>query len=208
MGARYFPREAVYWNCSFTRLSYAPILFLNLRLYPFIGLIHDKEIEMKAQIVSLHCVLKNRLGRVLSSSYCQDVLTCADGRGPLRGLSKALSNLKKGERRKIALNAEEAYGYYDPKLVLICPREELKASVRVGQALEVEDDEGKTRVYRVAEVAPERVTLDANHPLAGQDLIFEIEALAAREATPEEVSSASSEEDLLSGQAPKLAYAN
>jgi FKBP-type peptidyl-prolyl cis-trans isomerase SlyD len=165
---------------------------------------------MKAQIVSLHCVLKNRLGRVLSSSYCQEVLTCAPGEGLLKGLSKALVNLQKGERRKIALNAGEAYGFYDPGLVLICSREDFPARepVRLGQSMEVEDDQGNTRIYRVSEVGMERVTLDANHPLAGQDLIFEIEALSARDATPEEVSSATSEEELLSTQPNQVRYAN
>lgn len=165
---------------------------------------------MKAQIVSLQCVLKNRLGRVLSSSYCQDVLTCAPGEGPLKGLGKALVNLQKGERREIALKASEAYGFYDPGLVLICSREDFPSSrpVRLGQSMEVEDDQGNTRMYRVAEVGQERVTLDANHPLAGQDLIFEIETLSARDATPEEVSSASSEEELLATQPESVRYAN
>jgi FKBP-type peptidyl-prolyl cis-trans isomerase SlyD len=174
------------------------------------GLIHDKEIDMKAQIVSLHCVLKNRLGRVLSSSYCQDVLTCAPGEGPLKGLGKALMNLQKGERRKIALTASEAYGFYDPGLVLICSKDDFPSRVpfRLGQSMEVEDDQGKTRIYRVSEVGTERVTLDANHPLAGQDLVFEIEALSARDATPEEVNSASTEEELLAAQAPQVRYAN
>lgn len=165
---------------------------------------------MKAQIVSLHCVLKNRLGRVLSSSYCQEVLTCAPGEGPLKGLGKALVDLKKGERREIALKANEAYGFYDPGLVLICSRDDFpsREPVRLGQAMEVEDDQGNTRVYRVSEVGQERVTLDANHPLAGQDLIFEIETLSARDATPEEVSGASSEEELLATQPESIRYAN
>jgi FKBP-type peptidyl-prolyl cis-trans isomerase SlyD len=165
---------------------------------------------MKAQIVSLNCVLKNRLGKVLSSSYCQDVLTCAPQAGPLRGLGKALSGLKSGERRKIALNASEAYGFYNPELVLECAREDLpmRNELKLGQALRVEDDQGVIRMYRVSEISREKVTLDANHPLAGQDLVFEIEALAARDATPEELSSAASEEDLLQAAAQTRQLAN
>lgn len=165
---------------------------------------------MKAQIVSLNCVLKNRLGKVLSSSYCQDVLTCAPQEGFLRGLSKALVNLKSGEHRKISLTASEAYGYYDPKLVLICSRDEFpkRVSLKLGQALEVDDGEGNMRNYRVSEISHERVTLDANHPLAGQDLVFEIQTLKARDATPEEVSGAASEEDLLKAIPVPLPYAN
>ena len=165
---------------------------------------------MKAQIVSLHCVLKNRLGKVLSSSYCNDVLTCAPREGVLRGLSKALIDLKSGEHRKISLTASEAYGYYDPKLVLVCTRDEFpkRVSLKLGQALEVDDGAGIMRKYRVSEISHERITLDANHPLAGQDLVFEIQTVSARDATPEEVSGAVFEEDLLQATPLPLPYAN
>lgn len=165
---------------------------------------------MKAQIVSLNCILKNRLGKVISSSYCNDVLTSAPQEGMLRGLSKALVNLKSGEHRKISISAGDAYGYYDPKLVMVCSRDQFpsRLSLKLGQALEVDDGDGNTVKYRVSEISHERITLDANHPLAGQDLVFEIETVSARDATPEEVSGAVSEEDLLQVNPTPLLYAN
>jgi FKBP-type peptidyl-prolyl cis-trans isomerase SlyD len=69
---------------------------------------------MNAQIVSFHCVLKNKLGQVLSSSFNRDVINQLDVRG---------SNA--GERRHFVVPAEEAYGPYDPKLVFESPRSKL-----------------------------------------------------------------------------------
>ena len=154
--------------------------------------------------------MKNRLGRVLSSSYCQEVITSSVGPGPMRGLVKGLEDLKKGETRQIALPASEAYGFYDPELVLQFAPEDLpsRKAPRIGESLSIRDDQGQTRLYRVSEIEPGQITLDANHPLAGQDLIFEVEALAARDATPEEISGADEESSGTLMANAKRAYAN
>ena len=139
---------------------------------------------MIAQVVSFHCVLKDKSGRVISSTFNQDVLTYDENQKEvLFGLAKGLQNLKKGEKRRIVVSAGEAYGFYDPRRVLHCSRKELngRPSLNLGDVVQLEKD-----IYRVTEVRGERVTLDANHPLAGQDLIFEIEATAARFATAED----------------------
>ncbi len=148
---------------------------------------------MKAQIISFRCVLKNKLGHLISSTVNQDVLsvpTSHDDGKVLQGLSEGLVDLKEGEKRRISVSAERAYGFYDPDKVTVCSRDSLhKKNLHLGDAV-TGVHEGKPMVFRVIELAGDEVTLDANHPLAGQDLIFEIEALDVREATREEVSSA------------------
>jgi len=146
---------------------------------------------MKPQIVSFHCVVKDKMGRVISSTYNKDVLTY-DGSQPeiLRGLVQGLQDLREGEKRRIVVPAKEAYGFYDPGQVVHCSREGLvsrKPSMKLGDKVMLSGD-NKKHIYRVTEIFGDQVTLDANHPLAGQDLVFEIEATAARAATPEEVS--------------------
>jgi FKBP-type peptidyl-prolyl cis-trans isomerase SlyD len=145
---------------------------------------------MRTQVVSFHCILKNKIGQVLSSTFNQDVITDCPGQGDfLRGLSEGLKNLTKGEKRQIHLTADQAYGFYDTALVFEVPRSQL---VR-GEALMVGDEilhaswEGGSKVFRVIECTASRVTLDGNHPLAGQDLIFDIEATDARDATIDEI---------------------
>lgn len=152
---------------------------------------------MKAQIVSFHCVLKNPAGQVLSSTFNRDVITWMEGaaaQGQLQGLVDGLQGLREGERRSIFLPAGQAYGFYDPALVLEIPRRKLGAQARglkLGDSVWVETPAGDKKLFRVSELRGDQVSLDGNHPLAGQDLIFEIEATEARDATPEEIAESS-----------------
>lgn len=147
---------------------------------------------MIAQIISFNCTLKNKAGKFISLTYNRDVLTLADGTaaGVLTGLNKNLQNLKKGEVRSIAVPAEEAYGFYDPKKVILFPRRKLPKTVRKGESLTIVSKTGIERTYVVLELHNDFASLDGNHPLAGQDLIFEIETLDARAATSQEIEEA------------------
>ncbi len=141
------------------------------------------------QVVSFRCVLKDNLGRVISSTYNQNVLTAFPGEDKhLEVLVNELSNLQKGEKRRIFLRAEQAYGYYLPQLVITRCFDDLALNgpLHLGEKV-IYETEGERRSYRVTELSGDSVTLDANHPLAGQDLVFEIEATDARAATQEEI---------------------
>lgn len=149
---------------------------------------------MTPQIISFNCILKNSAGHLISSTYNKDVLTSInDDQALLLGLSKGLQGLRAGDKRRILLKAEEAYGFYDPKKVVYYPRKRLSKDVNTGEAVTIITKSGKAKIYRVVAIHSNMLSLDGNHPLAGQDLIFEIEALAARDATPEEINSASNE---------------
>lgn len=143
---------------------------------------------MNAQVISFNCLLKNKSGQLISSTFNRDVLTSAgDPNLMLSGLAKGLQNLKKGEKRSIFLAAEEAYGLYDPKRIILFPKKKLPQNLRPGQSVSIVGKSKTLRTYRVAQLHDDMVSLDGNHPLAGQDLIFEIEALEARAATREEI---------------------
>lgn len=159
---------------------------------------------MNAQIISFHCVLKNRLGHVLSSSYNHEVLTTApSAEATLPGLSRGLQDIKKGERRSILVSADQAYGFYDVSKVFDLPRSDLKGTdhLSLGEKVFFARPGGEVELYRVTNLTADRVTLDANHPLAGQDLIFEIEATEVREATQEELCDSAEEQEM---SRPKL----
>tara|TARA_B110001454_G_C12723340_1_gene436791 strand:+ start:8466 stop:8939 length:474 start_codon:yes stop_codon:yes gene_type:complete len=144
---------------------------------------------MSVQVISFKCVLKNKLGTVISSTFNRDVLTAGqnDPTSMLSGLTKGLQNLTKGEKRSIALSAEEAYGLYDPKKVVFFPRKKLPSNTKKGELINIVSKSGIPRAYRVLEIHSDFASLDGNHPLAGQDLVFEIEAIDARDATNEEI---------------------
>lgn len=146
---------------------------------------------MKAQIVSFHCILKDKLGRVISSSFNHDVINQIGGDdNALPGLVAGLQNVKKGEKRKIFVPADQAYGLYDPQLVLEVPRRKLKQGSQLAIGNEVMmrcTEDGCARNFRVIDAKADLVVLDGNHSLAGQDLVFEIEVTAARDASAEDL---------------------
>lgn len=145
---------------------------------------------MKAQVVSFHCVLKNGLGNVVSTSFNRDVITHVNGNSnAIPGLPAGLKDVKPGERRKIAVKAQEAYGLYDPALTREASRRSLVSTgtLSVGDRVHLADTFGDFRLYRVTKIIGDLVYLDANHPLAGQDLVFDVHIVDARDATPEEL---------------------
>lgn len=143
---------------------------------------------MKIQVVSFNCILKNKAGQWISSTFSKEVLNCpTDSESMLPGLAKGLQNLVKGEKRSIELHAKEAYGLYQPQKIILFPKSKLPRTLKVGESVIIKDKNGQERSYRVLEFYGDMVSLDGNHPLAGQDLIFEIETLDARDATPEEI---------------------
>ncbi len=143
---------------------------------------------MGIQVISFNCVLKNKIGKVISFTYNRDVLTSIDGATPmLAGLALGLQNLTKGEKRNINLSAQEAYGFYEPSKVILFPKKKIGREVRPGESVSIAGKSGAIRIYVVVQVHQDMVTLDGNHPLAGQDLVFEIEAVEVRDATAIEI---------------------
>lgn len=143
---------------------------------------------MKAQVVSFHCHVKSKTGQTISKSTNREVLTSIDNPPPiLSGLNKHIQDLKKGEKRSISLTAEEAYGFYDPKKVIFFPKNKLPKHLILGQHVSIVGKSGTVRDYKVVHIHQDMVSLDGNHPLAGQDLVFEIETLDARDATDAEI---------------------
>ncbi len=147
---------------------------------------------MGIQIISFSCLLKNRVGHLLSTTYNHEVISSLNEDDPvLAGLVRGLQNLTKGEKRSIQLRADEAYGFYDPKKVILYPRNKLVKHLKVGDLVAIKGKSGQIRHYKAVQLHDDMVSLDGNHPLAGQDLVFEIEALQVRNATPEEISQSS-----------------
>jgi FKBP-type peptidyl-prolyl cis-trans isomerase SlyD len=143
---------------------------------------------MSIQVISFNCLLKNKAGQFISSTFNRDVLNAVNHQQEvLSGLAKGLQNLTKGEKRSIALDAQEAYGLYDPKKVILFPKNSLPKNIKVGDAVTLVHKDGSRNLYKTLQFFGSMVSLDGNHPLAGQDLVFEIETLDVREATRKEI---------------------
>jgi FKBP-type peptidyl-prolyl cis-trans isomerase SlyD len=143
---------------------------------------------MSIQVISFNCLLKNALGDVISSTLNTNVLTLAEASGPfLKGFVQGLQDLTKGEKRSISLTAAEAYGPYENQKVILYPKKKLRQHLGVGEVISITGKSGTARSYKVVQFHDDMASLDGNHPLAGQDLIFEIETLDVRNATRKEI---------------------
>ena len=91
-------------------------------------------------------------------------------------LEQALIGMAPGESKTVRIPAEDAYGVRDDELMMVVDRKEFPADINpeVGQTLEVTDEDGEPFPVLVAHVADNEVVLDANHPLAGENLTFEV----------------------------------
>jgi peptidylprolyl isomerase len=117
-------------------------------------------------------------GTVFDSSTGREPLRVTLGSGQvIRGVDEALMGMAPGEEKSVTLGADEAYGPRRPELLHEVQREAIPAEVdlQVGKQLEGRDTAGQRLRLTVIDVSDETVTLDANHPLAGQDLRFDLE---------------------------------
>jgi FKBP-type peptidyl-prolyl cis-trans isomerase 2 len=125
-------------------------------------------------------------GRVFASSRAQEPLELTVGEGTLLpSVEETLTRMEPGEERTVTIPAERAHGPYEPELVLAVDRAEFPEDIEpeVGQELQVQQGD-MVIVVRIAEVSDEQVTIDANHPLAGQNLTFDLELVEIRGQGP------------------------
>ncbi|NPA51274.1 MAG: peptidylprolyl isomerase [Aquificae bacterium] len=142
------------------------------------------------KVVTFHYTLKDKeTGEVLDSSkqYGQP-LTFLVGKGEIiSGLEERMKGMKEGETKTIEVPASEAYGEKDPNLVQKAPREYFQGvQLEKGMPLQAQTPEGQIINMVVLDFDDQSVTVDLNHPLAGKDLVFDVEVVSVREATPEE----------------------
>jgi peptidylprolyl isomerase len=117
-------------------------------------------------------------GTVFDSSSGREPLRVTLGTGQvIRGVDEALVGMAPGEEKTVTLPADEAYGPRRPELLHEVQREAIpsEVDVEVGKQLEGRDTAGQRLRLTVVDVADDTVTLDANHPLAGQDLKFDLQ---------------------------------
>ena len=144
---------------------------------------------MTPKVVSFHYTLKDTKGTVLESSHGDEPLSYLEGVGQIiPGLESAILGLNKGDKKAVHVKAAEAYGERELELIVQVPREQIpKQDVKVGDQFQADSGNGHTQVVVVTAVNDQQITVDGNHPLAGQDLHFDVEVLEVREATAEEV---------------------
>jgi peptidylprolyl isomerase len=117
-------------------------------------------------------------GTVFDSSIGREPLEFTLGAGQvISGFEKAVFGMKVGEKKTVTIPADEAYGPHLDEQVAEIPREKFPEdlTLEVGQQLGVRRTDGGTSIVTIISVSDNTVMIDANHPLAGKDLTFEIE---------------------------------
>lgn len=141
-------------------------------------------------VVSIHYTLTDTQGQELDSSKDQEPLTYLHGtEGLIPGLERELEGREPGEQFEATVQPEEAYGEVNPQLVQDVPLEVLDGieNLHVGMALQSKAPDGSVQNLRVDAIGDESATLNANHPLAGEVLKFDVTVENVREATEEEL---------------------
>ena len=142
------------------------------------------------KVVLFHYTLTNDAGEVLDSSDGGEPLAYLHGQGNIvAGLEKALGGRSVGEKLSVRVEPAEGYGVRDAALVKRVPRRSFGSAgnIKPGMQFQAQLERGQTRVVTVTAVKGDMVTVDGNHPLAGQSLNFAVEITEVRDATSEEL---------------------
>lgn len=141
-------------------------------------------------VVAFHYTLTSDDGVELDSSKGKDPLAYLHGHGGIiPGLERELEGKAAGDNLKVTVEPAEAYGEVNPELVQPVPREAFQGvdSIEVGMQFQAQGSNGQVQMVVVKDVSDETVTVDANHPLAGQTLHFDVAIEDVREASEEEL---------------------
>ncbi len=144
---------------------------------------------MSQRVFAFNYVLKSTSGEVLDASEKNQPLPFLEGSSQiLPALEKEILTMNEGDKKLVKLKPEEAYGPQSDKMVMDVEKQELAhiPDLNIGTFLQL-DLQNQTRVVRVSKITDTHVTLDGNHPLAGQELEFDVELVLVRPATATEL---------------------
>ena len=150
--------------------------------------------DIKEQcVVALTWTLKDTLGETLDELQ-QPVEFLLGGQDLLPKIEQALQGHAVGDKVDLHLEPEDAFGDFDDQLLFLEPRALFPKDIEEGLTIEgnalpagCHPDAPRNALYTIAEIYPEHVVLDGNHPLAGIALRLHLQVAAVREATEEEV---------------------
>jgi len=142
------------------------------------------------KIVAIEYTLKDDQGQVIDSSQGHDPLVYLHGSNNIiPGLEAALEGKAKGEQVSVRVAPEEAYGPRDEQKIQAVPRDMFgEHDVQIGARYNGAGPDGEAVVVTVVAADTDTVTVDGNHPLAGEHLNFDLKIVEVRDASDEEIS--------------------
>ena len=142
----------------------------------------------KNKVVSLSYMLRNQKGDIFEIRDLPVSYVHGSGADLFPKIEQALEGRAVGERVSVQLTPADAFGEHDPKLTFTDDIENAPPELRrVGAESEAQNAKGESIVLTVTRIEGDKITVDANHPLAGQTISFEVTVQDIRDATPEEI---------------------
>ena len=141
-------------------------------------------------VATFHYTLTDATGKVIDSSDGRAPLSYLQGAGNIvPGLEKEMAGKQQGDVFNVVVAPEEGYGMPNPMMIQVVPREAFQGveTLEVGMEFQAQTPQGPMSVA-IAKLDGDEVTVDGNHPLAGQTLHFAIEIVDVRDASLEELS--------------------
>jgi FKBP-type peptidyl-prolyl cis-trans isomerase SlyD len=147
-----------------------------------------QSIVAKNKVVALTYVLRNEKDEIFEVRDLPVAYVHGSGKDLFPKIEQALEGRRIGERVTVALAAADAFGEHDPRLTFTDDLENAPPPLRrVGAEFEACNARGERILLTVTRIEDGKITVDANHPLAGQTLRFEVTVQGIRDATPEEI---------------------
>jgi FKBP-type peptidyl-prolyl cis-trans isomerase SlyD len=143
----------------------------------------------KGRVVRMHYTLKDDRGTMIETSLGREPLTYLHGFGQLiPGLESTLDGSASGSRTTVTVSPGDAYGERDPSAVIRAATSDFPEGLALEPGVEVQTETPDGPItFTVVSVEGEEAVLDANHPLAGKTLTFDVEVLDVRMATADEI---------------------
>ena len=140
------------------------------------------------KVVTIEYTLSDDTGAVIDSSHAGAPHRYLHGaRNIVPGLEDALAGLEAGDRKTVVVSPDRGYGPIQQDLVHSVPRTQFPPGpIKKGMTFHAHSDKGPA-LLRVVDVSHQQVIVDANHPLAGKTLRFDVRVIAVRDATSEEI---------------------
>ncbi len=125
--------------------------------------------------VRVHYVVRLTDKSIYDFSFINGPVVFKIGEGQvICGLENAVKTMVPYEFKSIKIKASDAFGYYNPKLVAVKSRSEFPSNLQIGQIVQMRDHDGNILPFRIINMQYGMVALDANHPLAGKDLLLDV----------------------------------
>jgi FKBP-type peptidyl-prolyl cis-trans isomerase SlyD len=147
------------------------------------------EVIAKDAVIGIEYRLTVEDGTEVDSTAGRDPMEYLHGhQNIIPGLENELEGREVGDELEVTFSPEDGYGAHDPERVIQIKKDQLGFDPEIGSVVAAKLPDGREQHLMIAEIEGDTVTLDGNHPLAGQTLCFEVKVASIRKATEDEIS--------------------